>query len=132
MFGRLRIVLLLLALGNDRRHGRHTGGPEQKSFPPLGANFFFSSKFCEKIFFKLSSSMAALSRCSKTEINSMWTKITYYLVKNKQINSNHALFVRYGEKRLDATTEKVENLMVIACAPQSCFLSRHEYSYGKL
>ena len=34
-----------------------------------------------------------------------------------------SLFVRYGEKRLDTTTEKGENLMVIACAPQSCFLS---------
>ena len=28
-----------------------------------------------------------------------------------------SLFIRYGEKRLDTTTEKVENLMVIACAP---------------
>ena len=35
-----------------------------------------------------------------------------------------SLFVRYGEKRLDTTTEKVENLMVIACVPQWCFLSR--------
>ena len=33
--------MLLLALGNDRSHGRRAGGPEQKSFPPLGAKLFF-------------------------------------------------------------------------------------------
>ena len=31
-----------------------------------------------------------------------------------------SLFVRYGEKRLDTTTEKVENLMVIACVRLTC------------
>ena len=35
--------------------------------------------------------MAALSRGSKTEINSTWTKITYYLVKNKPMKSNHVV-----------------------------------------
>ena len=108
MFGRLRSVLLLLALGNDRRHGRHTGGLEQKSFPPLGAKLFFSRKFCEKMFMKLSSIMAALSSGSKREINSMWTKIIYYLEKNRQITRTMSLFVRCGEKRLDTTTEKVK------------------------
>ena len=50
MFGRLRSVLLFLALGNDRRHGRHTGGPEQKPFPPLGAKLFFLANSARKFF----------------------------------------------------------------------------------
>ena len=57
---------------------------------------------------KLSSIMAALSSGSKREINSMWTKIIYYLEKNRQITRTMSLFVRCGEKRLDTTTEKVK------------------------
>ena len=53
-------------------------------------NSFFS-QILREFFFKLSSRMAALSRGSKTEINSIWTKITYYLVKNKTMNSNHVV-----------------------------------------
>ena len=73
MFGRLRIVLFLLVLGNYRRHGRHAGGPEQKSFPPLGAKLSVFSQILRENFYYLSARMAALSRGSKTEINS--TKI---------------------------------------------------------
>ena len=53
-------------------------------------NSFFS-QILREFFFKLSSRMAALSRGSKTEINSTWTKITYYLVKNKPMKSNHVV-----------------------------------------
>ena len=57
---------------------------------------------------KLSSIMAALSSGSKREINSMCTKIIYYLEKNKQITRTMSLFVRCGDKRWDTTTEKVK------------------------